>query len=289
MDMKLARRFRGFRWGVVAGFLLGSIGVVVPAVVPAVAQEVGEVFRDCEECPRMVVVSAGRFIMGSPETEEARFDDEGPRRVVLIDSFAVGVYEVTFEEWDACAWAGGCGSAIPEDEGWGRANRPVINVNWDDAQAYVAWLSGATGQKYRLLSEAEWEYVARAGTQTARYWGESEGEQCRYANGDDDDLSCSDGYENTAPVGSFQPNGFGLYDVLGNVWEWTQDCWIEDYSDARNNGSARESGSDECASRVLRGGSWFSSSRSLRSANRDLPLGTGHHNTIGFRVARSVP
>ena len=267
--------------------LLGSWVAICAGAPLGAAQEVGEVFQDCEECPRMVVVPGGRFIMGSPGAEEGRFDDEGPRRVVLIESFAVGVYEVTFEEWDACAWAGGCGGAIPEDEGWGRGDSPVIHVNWEDAQGYVSWLSGATGQDYRLLSEAEWEYVARAGTQTTRYWGDSEAGQCRHANGDDDDLPCSDGYDSTAPVGSFQPNGFGLYDVLGNVWEWTEDCWIEDYSDAPNDRSARQSESDECSSRVIRGGSWGNSPRFLRSANRGLPL-HGRHNRIGFRVARSV-
>ena len=269
--------------------LLSGSWVAICAGVPrAASQEVGEVFEDCDECPQMIVVPAGRFIRGSPETEEGRLDSEGPRRVVSIELFAVGVYEVTFEEWDACAWAGGCGGAIPEDEGWGRADRPVIHVNWEDAQAYVSWLSGATGQEYRLLSEAEWEYVARAGTETARYWGESEAEQCLYANGDDDDVSCSDGYENTAPVGSFQPNGLGLYDVLGNVWEWTADCWVEDYSDALNDGSVRQSEADDCSSRVMRGGSWGNSAWSLRSARRGLPL-YGRHFRIGFRVARSVP
>ena len=287
MDMKLARRFRGFRRGIVAGFLLWLIGAVVSAV-PVEARQVGEVFRDCDECPRMVVVPGGRFIMGSPETEEGRSHWEGPRRVVSIESFAAGVYEVTFAEWDACAWAGGCGGLIPEDNGRGRGDRPVANVNWEDAQAYVGWLSGATGQEYRLLSEAEWEYVARAGTQTARYWGETEEGQCQYANGSDDDLSCSDHFENTAPVGSFPPNGFGLHDVLGNVWEWTADCWIEDYSDAPNDGSARESESDECPSRVLRGGSWYSPPVSQRSANRTPMRAAWTLDSIGFRVARSV-
>ncbi len=285
--MKVAWRFCGFGCGVAAGFLPWVIGAVVPGV-SAVAQQVGEVFGDCDDCPEMIVVPTGRFIMGSPETEEGRlYDMEGPRRVVSIESFAVGVYEVTFEEWDACAWAGGCGGAIPEDEGWGRANRPVINVDWEDAMAYVAWLSAATGREYRLLSEAEWEYVARAGTESARYWGDSEADQCRYANGNDEDLSCSDGYENAAPVGSFQPNGFGLHDVLGNVWEWTADCWIEDYAAAPNDGSVRESESGECSSRVIRGGSWGNAPGRLRSAVRTWPL-REKHPRIGFRVARGV-
>ncbi len=274
------------------GALMLALWIAICADAPvAVAQEVGEVFQDCDECPRMVVVPGGRFIMGSPEAEEGRFlDQEGPRRIVSIESFAVGVYEVTFEEWDACAWAGGCGGVIPEDEGWGRADRPVINVDWEGAQAYVTWLSGATGQGYRLLSEAEWEYVARAGTESARYWGESEADQCRYANGNDEELSCSDGYENAAPVGSFRPNGFGLHDVLGNVWEWVEDCWIEDHSGAPNDGSARESESDECSSRVIRGGSWRSDAWGLRSAHRSYPVpGRERSASFGFRVARSVP
>ena len=124
--------------------------------------------------------------MGSPASEEGRYDDEGPQHSVAIPApFAVGVYEVTFAEWDACVRAGGCGGYAPDDEGWGRGSRPVINVSWDDAQAYLSWLSQQTGARYRLLSEAEWEYVARAGSVTARYWGESESGQCRYANGYD--------------------------------------------------------------------------------------------------------
>ena len=169
--------------------------------------------------------------MGSPASEEGRFDDEGPQHRVTIGSlFAVGVYEATFAEWDGCVRAGGCGGYRPEDQGWGRGSRPVINVSWEDAQEYVRWLSRETGQRYRLLSEAEWEYVARAGTQTARYWGESESGQCRYGNGYDrtghaelefswERVACSDGYVRTAPVGLFEPNAFGLYDVLGNVME----------------------------------------------------------------------
>ena len=146
----------------------------------------GTVFRDCAACPEMVVVPAGSFMMGSPTSEEGRYDDEGPRHRVTIGSpFSVGVYEATFAEWDGCVRAGGCGGYRPEDEGWGRGSRPVMNVSWEDAQEYVRWLSRETGQRYRLLSEAEWEYVARAGTQTARYWGESESGQCRYGNGYD--------------------------------------------------------------------------------------------------------
>ena len=206
-------------------------------------------FRDCERCPMMVRVPSGTFIMGGAAASE------GLRRQVTIETpFAVGAYEVTFDEWEACRQAGGCSGDQPDDNDWGRGRRPVINVSWNEAQAYVTWLSAQTGQRYRLLSEAEWEYVARAGTETARYWGEGESGGCRYANGSEDYAECSDGYEFTAPVGSFAPNAFGLYDVLGNVWEWTEDCWSDSYAGAPTNGSAWQSG--DCSLRVLRGGSW---------------------------------
>ena len=277
-----------------------------PAVAAAVAREAaitagrpGPVFRDCDMCPEMVVVPAGSFMMGSPESEEGRFGDEGPQHRVTIGSpFAVGVYEVTFAEWDACARAGGCGWYRPSDGGWGRGSRPVINVSWDDAQGYVRWLSRETGEGYRLLTEAEWEYVARAGTQTARYWGESESGQCRYGNGYDstahaeiaseyfEPVACSDGHERTAPVGSFQPNSFGLYDVPGNVREWTQDCWKDEYSGAPTDGSAWQSG--DCSIRVLRGGSWFSKPGFLRSASRYRFSAGGRNLSRGFRVARTT-
>ena len=280
--------------------LILGLGVEIgTGVRPSAAQEVGSAFRDCEVCPEMIVVPSGRFAMGSPETEEGRFDDEGPRHAVSIESFAVGVHEVTFEEWDACAFAGGCGGLLPEDEGWGRGRRPVINVSWEQAQAYVNWLSETTGKQYRLLTEAEWEYVAGAGTQTARYWGESEEGQCRYANGGDTSLSpeypiladslfarCTDGYVHTAPVGMFQPNPFGLYDVLGNVWEWTEDCWNESYSGAPLDGSAWQAG--DCSQRVARGGSWDQFPRGIRSAFRFGSTAVDRYVRGGFRVARTV-
>ena len=179
------------------------------------AGEVGKVFRDCPECPEMVVVPSGSFMMGSPSGEKGRDSDEGPvHRVTFERPFAVGVYEVTFGEWDACVSGGGCGGHRPSDRGWGRGRRPVINVNWKDAQAYVRWLSRKTGEEYRLLSESEWEYVARAGTRAAYWWGDGVGRN--RANCSD----CGDSYRYTAPVGSFSANPFGLHDVHGNVWEW---------------------------------------------------------------------
>ena len=253
----------------------------------AEASAPGRVFRDCAGCPVMVNVPPGRFMMGSPGSEEGRYDDEGPRHEVTIGyPLAVGVYEVTFVEWDACVSAGGCGGYRPIDRGLGRGRRPAITVSWEDAQAYVAWLSRETGEEYRLLSESEWEYVARAGTQTARYWGGSATGQCRYANGDDDSVSCSDGYAQTAPVGWFQPNAFGLYDVLGNVWEWVEDCWNGNYAGAPADGNPWTSG--DCSQRVLRGGSWFNHPDDLRSAFRSR-ISAGLRNYYdGFRLARTI-
>ena len=260
--------------------------------------EPGTVFRDCDECPELVVVPPGSFMMGSPASEAGRSDTEGPRHEVTIGyPLAVGVYEVTFAEWNACVSAGGCAGYRPEDEGWGRGRRPVISVSWEDAQAYVEWMSSETGEEYRLLSEAEWEYVARAGTQMARHWGASSSGQCGYANGYDrtgdqkhdfpwDPISCSDGHADTAPVGSFEPNAFGLYDVLGNVWEWTDDCWNESYAGAPTDGSPWASG--DCTRRVLRGGSWHFRPVILRSANRlRNPAGIRSLNYV-FRLARTI-
>ena len=211
--------------------------------------EAGAVFRDCPECPEMVVVPAGEFMMGSPPSEEGRGDDEGPvHRVTIAEPFAVGKYEVTFDEWDACVSGGGCGGHRPDSKDRGR--QPVAEVSWEDAQAYVAWLSRKTGEAYRLLSEAEWEYAARAGTTTRYHWGDDIGRN--RANCYDD--SCGDSWDYTAPVGSFAANAFGLHDVHGNVWEWVEDCWNGNYAGAPSDGSAWESGN--CDGRVLRGGSW---------------------------------
>lgn len=262
------------------------------------ALQPGNRYRDCPECPEMVVVSAGTFTMGSPDSEQGRFAYEGPQHSVRIATpFAVGVYEVSFAEWDACVRAGGCARYSPEDRGWGRGNLPVMNVSWEDAQRYVRWLSRKTGENYRLPTEAEWEYVARGGTPTARYWGEGEVELCRYANGYDrtahatnphweNPIPCTDHHAQTAPVGSFEPNAFGLYDVMGNVWEWTQDCWTDDYTGAAQDGRARES--LNCSLRVLRGGSWSDVLWGLRSADR-LRFPAGIRNSVnGFRVARTI-
>ena len=230
----------------------------------------GYKFQDCPGCPELVVVSSGSFRMGSPSWEEGRGADEGPvHRVTFERPFAVGVYEVTFGEWDACVSAGDCGRYRPSDEGWGRGRQPVMNVSWDDAQAYVRWLSGKTGKEYRLLSESEWEYVARAGTRTPFHTGAtiSTG-QANY----DGNFTYGSGRKGryigkTVEVGSYAPNRFGLHDVHGNVWEWVGDCYNDGYHGAPSDGSAWESG--DCSRRVVRGGSWGGTPRYLRSANRD--------------------
>ena len=238
---------------------------------------VGTSFWDCEACPEMVVVPAGSFMMGSPGSEAGRYDDEGPvHRVEIPYRFAVGKFEVAFREWDACVSDGGC-SHRPDDEGWGRGSRPVIRVSWDDAREYVDWLSRRTGEEYRLLSESEWEYVARAGTTTAYHFGTgiSPG-QANY------DLN----FWKTVPVGSYPPNDFGLHDVHGNVYEWVEDCYHDSYEGAPSEGNAWVAG--ECNYRVLRGGSWVSESRYLRSAYRNRDISGNRNLKYGFRVARTL-
>ena len=280
--------------------LLAALGIL----------ETGDVFRDCQTCPEMVVVPAGSFLMGSPPTEEGHHDSQGPQhRVTIADPFAVGKYEVKRSEYAEFVQATGltdgkCNTSEGDDtiHSWRDpdfaqgADHPVVCVSWDDARAYVNWLSRKTGKSYRLPSESEWEYVARGGTHTARYWGEGVEGQCRHANGRDlsDKLSaehgwtapCDDGYEYTAPVGLFTKNGFGLHDVLGNVWEWTQDCWNDSYTGAPGDGRAWETG--DCHRRVLRGGDWAYEPWGIRSAFRNYNRIGYRSDRVGFRVARTL-
>ena len=235
-------------------------------------------FRECGRCPEMVVVPKGAFMMGSPETEKDRNKAEGPqRKVTITNNFAVSKFEVTFDEWRACVDARVCEEAA--DQRWGRGNRPVINISWDDAQQYVKWLSERTGRPYRLLSEAEWEYAARAGSTTAYSWGDNIGEGNANCDG------CGSEWDNkqTAPVGSFKANAFGLHDMHGNVFEWVQDCGDANYDGAPTDGSAKTDGT--CASRVLRGGSWSYPPQDLRSAHR-RPT-NGQSSSRGFRLGRT--
>ena len=242
----------------------------------------GEVFRDCPSCPELVVIPAGEFWMGSPASEEGRVADEGPQRGVRVERFALGRYEVTFDEYDRFALA--TGSARLGDRGWGRGRRPVINVSWEDAAAYAAWLSEETGFRYRLASEAEWEYAGRAGTETRYSWGNAIGRNranCAGCGGEWDDAV------RTAPVGSFAANAWGLHDMHGNVWEWVEDCWHDSYRGAPSDGRAWTSGGD-CGRRVSRGGSWAVNPRFLRAADR-LRLDAGYRSGhVGFRVARTL-
>jgi formylglycine-generating enzyme required for sulfatase activity/uncharacterized caspase-like protein len=248
-----------------------------------------DVFKDCDACPEMIVVPAGSFTMGSPAKEGYRDNGETQHPVTFARPFAVGKFATTFAEWDACVADGGCNGYRPEDQGWGRGKRPVVNVGWDDAQAYVAWLSKKTGRTYRLLSEAEREYVTRAGTTGPFWWGSSM--STRQANYD----ATATPYGNsrkgefrqrTVAVDSFQPNPWGLYQVHGNVWEWTEDCWNDNYNGAPADGSAWTAG--DCSRRVLRGGSWYDLPWQLRSAHRLSSDPTGRNEAKGFRVARTL-
>jgi formylglycine-generating enzyme required for sulfatase activity len=246
-------------------------------------------FKECDACPEMIVVPAGSFTMGSPTNERDRDSDEGPQHQVrFAQAFAVGKFSVTFDEWDACAADGGCNGYRPANEGWGRGKRPVINVSWNDAQAYLQWLSKKAGKTYRLLSEAEREYVTRAGTTTPFWWGSSVStNQANYDGNYTYGGRKGEYRQKTLPVESFQPNPFGLYQVHGNVREWVEDCWNDSYREAPTDGSAWKSG--DCARWVRRGGSWLNGPRDLRAASRDrYTADADWDNRSGFRVARTL-
>jgi len=238
--------------------------------------EPGELFRDCRDCPELVVVPSGDFVMGSNDAVY-----EKPERTIAIKRpFAIGRREVTFAEWDQCADAGTC-KYRPDDHGWGRGERPVINVSWDDAKVFINWLSQKTGQKYRLPTEVEWEYAARAGTKSAFWWGRDIGAghaQC--------DACGSPTKQETVPAASFRPNGFGLYDTSGNAAEWVEDCWNDNYRNAPKDASAWSTG--DCRLRVLRGGNFNSKGPEVRSAARFRYDEDVRYYANGFRVARDL-
>ena len=249
----------------------------------------GQTFKDCAECPEMVVVPAGEFMMGSPKGEPGRDVDEGPQhRVSIPAQLAVGKYEVTFAEWDACVVVGGC-RHWSDDQGWGRDNRPVVGVNWFDAREYVDWLGERTGLHYRLLSEAEWEYAARGGTTTPFSTGvRISTTEANFSGHHTYNRSSAGVYRaRTTPVGSFPPNPFGLHDVHGNVSEWVEDCWHESYAGAPADGSARTDGA--CVFRVFRGGNWHYVPGAVRSALRIEGEPAVRDFDLGFRVARPFP
>jgi formylglycine-generating enzyme required for sulfatase activity len=252
----------------------------------------GRMFRDCEACPEMVVVPAGTFMMGSPESEIGRGSNEGPQRKVTMRSFAIGKHEVTFAQWDICAAEGGC-SHKPGDETWGRGKRPAINVSWHDAAQFVAWLSRKTGKAYRLPTEAEWEYAARGITDASvPHLPFATGTTINYKQANyDANFTYADGKmglyrQKTVEVGTFRGNAFGLHDMHGNVWEWVQDCYRDSYRGAPTDGSAVAA--RDCGLRVLRGGSWNYYPQLLRSAYRYATAPEVRLDMVGLRVARSL-
>lgn len=257
-------------WSVTIARRLPAANSQTPASVLAPS---GTAFKDCPLCPEMVVIPPGSFTMGSPESEVGRWDHEGPQHPVRLgQALAVGKFEVTFREWDACVADGGCDGWQPADNGWGRDTRPVIHVSWGDTYLYTRWLSKKTGRQYRLLSESEREYAARAGSETRYYWGnEVDAAYAKFETG------------STLPVGSTRPNALGLYDMSGNVDEWTDDCYHPSYDGAPRNGMAWTTGN--CSTRVTRGGAYFNFTPFLRSASRyGNPAGL-RSAAIGFRVA----
>ncbi len=299
-------------------------------VSPTPSKDRGVVFQECKDCPVMTVVPAGQYMMGSADTDGAAYNkEESPQHAVTIPApFAAGIYPVTRGEFAAFIKATGyqippaCGVfTIPYVQGqqkfhvdpkggWSNPNYaqtdddPVVCVSWTDAHAYLDWVNkqATKGKKrakspYRLLTEAEWEYVARAGTTTRYFWGDDRNQACRYANGGDltgKKVSpdwvvgdCEDGYVTTSPVGKFLPNPWGLYDIVGNAWQWVEDCWIDNYNGAPSDGSARLTAG--CPVHTARGGSWrFDPIRGLRSASRGMDDTPAHFASVGFRVARTL-
>jgi formylglycine-generating enzyme required for sulfatase activity len=232
----------------------------------------------------MVVVPFGSFTMGSPATEKGREPNEDPPHPVMVAKpLAVAKFEITFAEWDTCVAFGDCTPEI-SDSGWGRGRLPVISVNWDDAQRYVAWLSRVTGKPYRLLYEAEYEYAARGGSPTAYPWGEEIGKGNANCDG------CGNPYDNTQTqlVGSFAANGFGLYDMVGNVWSWVADCYHTNYQGASGDGSNWTAACPDGLRHVVRGGSWKTKPVELRSARRTFYSSGSRSDGVGFRIARTL-
>jgi formylglycine-generating enzyme required for sulfatase activity len=251
-------------------------------------------FKECDECPEMVTTPPGSFLMGSPASEAGRETNEGPQQqITLAQKFAVGLSAVTFDEWNACVAEGGCNAYRPGDYGWGHGKRPVINISWEDAQAYVKWLSQKTGAPYRLLSEAEHEYVTRGCNSpicpSTPFWFGAQispdraNYDWRYSyNGS----VKADPPRRTIATDASVPNPFGLLQVHGNVREWVEDCWNETLAGIPRDGIARMTG--DCTTHVLRNGSWKDEPKDLRSAKRGWELANERRAEIGFRVARTL-
>jgi formylglycine-generating enzyme len=283
---------------------------------PLPIPKAGTKFRDCPTCPEMVSMPAGTFNMGSPETEKDRGNDEGPVHPVRVAAFALSKTEITrgqFAEFvkqtkyyagDKC-WTLEEGKFADRNGNWLKPGypqndkHPATCINWNDAQAYAQWLSQKTGKQYRLPTEAEWEYAARGKTSRSRYWGDNPNAACRYANVTDKTAKakipatiawlshdCIDHFAYTAPVGSFKANAFGLKDMLGNVWEWTEDVYHDNYNDAPSDGSAWQG---EGTKHALRGGSWNSDPQNVRAAVRYSNKTLVRFSFFGFRLARKLP
>ena len=275
-----------------------------------------KIFSDCPGCPQMVVIPSGSLVMGSPAAEIGRRKDGDPVHQVNIGSFALGKTEITRGQFAAFVkasaystgnkcWAIEDGKYEERSNTWRKVGyvqddkHPAVCISWNDASAYTEWLSRKTGKTYRLPTEAEWEYAARGNTRTARYWGESPDDACKYANVADKTTkelikpaaswkvhNCTDGYAYTAPAGSFKANAYGLNDMLGNVWEWVEDSYHKNYQGAPVDGSAWQ---DKGKKRVLRGGSWYDAPQFVRAAGRDKAVPASRYDNIGFRVARLLP
>jgi len=294
------------RWLVRVGVVAGVAGACIAGLAawswfterPAAygTARASAVFRDCEACPDMLPIRAGRFEMGTPRriyrTLELLGIEAGPRRRVTVGRrFAIGRTEVTFDQWAACVAAGGCENYEPPDEGWGRSDHPVIHVSWNHAQGYVRWLSQITGQAYRLPTEAEWEYAAKAGARTPYAWGRFAdhdranfgGPECPPCTGV---VAGTDVWPNTAPVARFPPNAFGLHDMHGNVYEWVQDCYTATLPAGEH--GADPILADPCEHRVMRGGAWYSDPHRITSVYRAYNPPDWKDRVIGFRVARSM-
>lgn len=308
--------------------VLAACLVLLAAHVQAQAQLPGTKFKDCRDCPEMVVVPAGSFTMGSsdPETIREGLEPDARRReqpahtVTLARPFAIGRFEVTRRQYAVfaretrrpgskmCTTWNQDKNAWLDVEGatWDKPNfpqtdeHPAVCVSLEDAQAYAAWLSARTGKTYRVPSEAEWEYAARGGMTTSRYWGDDAAEVCQYGNISDSAaaevhpdlrkeptrlMACRDGYVYTAPVGKFAPNRFGLHDVIGNVWEWTADCYTPNFDGAPTDGSAWQK---DCERYVVKGGGWYARNWFNRAAGRSREYANAAMGTLGIRLVREL-
>jgi formylglycine-generating enzyme required for sulfatase activity len=282
------------RAGYLAALAVGGLALALSATGPAATATKSATqapapatIKDCSTCPEMVVLPAGEFTMGSPPTEKFR-GIEAPHRV-RIAAFAVSKFEITFAQWDACKADGGCNGQRPDDHGWGRGRQPVTEVSWNDARAYADWLSRKTAKHYRLLSEAEWEYAARGGAATPFAFGQTiSARQANFDASSKTPLNPMGSKRGKAlPVGSFAPNAFGLHDMHGNLWEWVEDCWNDEYGpNTPNDGKPALAG--DCHGHVLRGGSWEDYAGDIRSAARVASEADDHSWSDGLRIARDL-